>query len=186
MQFTIASLSAIVAMTSALATPNIQIRPTALSEYTVSTGAITYNTTTGTIYKNGGSSSDPDITTLITFDIPSSAAGKTCSFVFDLNNCLHCNPSPPTGTATFDVYTSLAPADHSTVSWPSGNLRDQYVGRMQAVKPGSAVWLDGYPQEGKAFPCPAGQLLAGELVGVGDSVDVQWDGIGEGPYIRVY
>src|ERR1700712_3550749 len=80
-----------------------QIRPLTLSHYTVNTGAIAYNVSTGNIHKGTGSQADPDIPTLVTFDIPTSAAGMTCSFVFDLNNCLHCNPSPPTGTQTFDV-----------------------------------------------------------------------------------
>lgn len=57
---------------------------------------------------------------------------------------------------------------------------------MKAVQPGSAVPVEGSPFGGVAFPCPAGQTLAGELVGVGDRVNVQWDGKGEGPYIHAY
>jgi hypothetical protein len=187
----IAALSSLLAFVSTAPAIDLQtrsdsqIRPLVLSLYTPATGATAYNVPTGKIYKNNGGLQDPDITTLITFSIPASAAGKTCSFVFDLNNCLHCNPSVPTGTATFDVYTSLAPATQDTTTWPNGNLRDEYAGRLTAVKPGSAVWLDGFPNEGQAFPCPAGQLLAGELVGAGDVLNVQWDGQGEGPYIRV-
>ncbi|KAF2814131.1 uncharacterized protein BDZ99DRAFT_372485, partial [Mytilinidion resinicola] len=76
-------------------------------------------------------------------------------------------------TAQFDAYTALAPADHSTKDWPSGNLRDQYVGRLKSVKPGLATYVDGFPKVGP-FPCPAGKTYGGELVGAGDQVNIQW------------
>ncbi|OCK86167.1 hypothetical protein K432DRAFT_376974 [Lepidopterella palustris CBS 459.81] len=183
MKFTLASLAAIIASTSAVPTPSPMIRPDSLSLYTVSTGAIDYNSPTGRIFKNGH---DSDVTTLLTFTFPDNTAGKTCQFNFALNDCLHCNPSPPTGTAQFDVYTSQAPADHSTTGWPSGNLRDEYVGRLQAIKPGVATYVPGFPVVGQGFPCPAGMTFGGELVGAGDNLDIQWDGKGEGPYFSVY
>lgn len=57
---------------------------------------------------------------------------------------------------------------------------------MKAQKPGSAIRVEGLPFGGAEFPCPAGQKLAGELVGAGNGVNVQWDGKGEGPYLKVY
>lgn len=183
MKLTITSLAALLTLTSATPTPDPMIRPDTLSQYTVSTGAIAYNVPTGRIHKNGV---DSDITTLVTFTFPDNTAGKTCEFNFALNNCLHCNPGYPYGTAQIDVYTSLAPADHSTTTWPNGNMRDQYIGRLQAIKPGVASYVAGFPVIGQGFPCPAGMTLGGELVGVGDVDEINWDGEGEGPYFRVY
>jgi len=178
---TTSALFSLLTLTSALPTEkradNI-IRPTVISQYSVWSGAVSYNTPTGLIFKSGRTS---DITTLATFSIPWSTAGKTCELVFSL-----LNNYPPTGTAQFDVYTSLAPADHSTTDWPSGNLRDHYAGRLKAVANGNAVNVEGLPPvAGEGFPCPAGQLLAGELVGAGDQVQVKWDAATEGPYIVV-
>jgi hypothetical protein len=184
MQFLTAALAAaILGFTSAIPTPgsiptgsNV-IVPTAISQYTVWTGAINFNTGSGKVFKNGIVS---DITTLATFDIPSSAAGKTCELHFVLDST-----STLSGSGQFDVFTSLAPATASTSSWPSGNLRDQYVGRMTAVANGEATWTPGFPSE-TSFPCPAGETLAGELVGTGDVDDVEWSQATAGPYILFY
>lgn len=186
MKFTSAIVAAILAFGASAAPveprqePNIY--PDSISLYEVWTGKVTYNVPTGKIFKDGRTT---DITTLGTFTFPASTAGKTCEFQFALNNCLHCNPGYPTGTANFDVYTAIKPADHSTNDWPSGNLRDQYIGRLHAVKPGVATPVEGLPKVGR-FPCPAGQTYGGELVGAGDQVSIQWDGKGEGPYFKVY
>ncbi|KAF2177911.1 hypothetical protein K469DRAFT_732197 [Zopfia rhizophila CBS 207.26] len=187
MKLTLAAVSAILSFASAAPLTARQdpiVRPATLSQYTVSTGAVTYNTPTGRIFKNGHES---DITTLVTFTFGPEFEGKTCEFVFELNSCLHCNPGVPTGTAQFDIYTSIAPPDHSTTTWPQGNLRDQYLGRLKAVKNGPATNVEGFqPVAGQKFPCPSGKTLGGELVGAGDQVEIQWDGRGEGPYIRIY
>jgi hypothetical protein len=181
MKLTLAAASAILAFASAAPT-NPNIFPDKLSRYEVWSGKVTYDVPTGQIFKDGKTT---DITTLLTFTFPDATAGKTCEFDFALNNCLHCNPSPPTGTLQFDAYTAIKPADRSTNDWPSGNLRDQYIGRLKAVKPGIATPVEGFPHVGP-FPCPAGKTLGGELVGAGDQVNIQWDGKGEGPYFRVY
>ncbi|KAF2096154.1 hypothetical protein NA57DRAFT_78925 [Rhizodiscina lignyota] len=172
-----ASFLSLLALTSAVPTKrSTTIEPEVISQYTVSTGAIDFNTETGVIFKNNGQSSD--ITTLGTFDIPSSADGLTCTFHFSL-------PSDATlsGTGKFDLFTSLAPATTSTTTWPNGNLRDQYVGRFQAALGEEATpGADGITTH-ISFPCPAGQLLAGELVGVGDVDDIEWDSATGGPFI---
>ena len=86
------------------------------------------------------------------------------------------------------MYTSLAPASGPSTTWPSGNLRDQYVGRLKAVTGGNAVNVEGLPPVvGHTFPCPApGSKLAGELVGAGDQVEIKWDVSFEGPYLRYW
>jgi hypothetical protein len=158
--------------------PSNIIRPTITSQYNVWTGAVRYNTPNGKIFKDGRTT---DITTLLTFDFPAASAGKMCSFQFDLS-------SDPTaivsGTAQFDVFTSLAPAHRSTTTWPSGNLRDQHFGRMTARRDGEATWVDGFPTFGKSFPCPAGQTYGGELVGTGDVDHIEWVAANSGPYIK--
>jgi hypothetical protein len=181
--FTAAIAAAILGFTAAVPTPSTIpsgsdiIVPTTISQYTVWTGAINFNTGAGKIFKNGLVS---DITTLSTFNIPSAAAGRTCELHFVLDST-----STLSGSGQFDVFTSLAPATTSTTTWPSGNLRDQYVGRMTAVADGEATWTPGFPSV-PTFPCPAGQLLAGELVGTGDVDDIEWSQSTAGPYILFY
>jgi hypothetical protein len=102
-----------------------------------------------------------------------------CSFHFDIDLAT----SEVAGTGQFDVFTSLAPAEKDTNSWPSGNLRDQHIGRMQAKNGDAATWVDGFPTFGQAFLCPAGQTYGGELVGVGDFDYIQWLAGTDGPYI---
>ncbi|OCL07011.1 hypothetical protein AOQ84DRAFT_440458 [Glonium stellatum] len=113
MKFTVASLASLLTLVSAIPTPSPMLRPDTLSQCAASTGAITYDVLTSRIHKNGISS---DITTLVTFTFPDDTESKTCEFNFALNNYLHCNPGYPSGTAQIDVYTSLAPADHSTTT----------------------------------------------------------------------
>lgn len=55
---------------------------------------------------------------------------------------------------------------------------------MQAHLAGDATWVPGFPADGQSFPCPAGQIIAGELVGTGDVDDIEWvQGSGIGPTI---
>jgi Ubiquitin 3 binding protein But2 C-terminal domain len=184
MQFLSAvAVTALLGFTTALPAPqgsapgsNI-IKPTTRSQYEVWTGAVHFNVPNGKIFKNGHTT---DITTLLTFDIPADAQGKTCEFHFALDTA-----STVSGSGQFDVFTSLAPATKDTTTWPQGNLRDQYGGRMKANLGGEATWVDGFPQPGKSFPCPAGLKVAGELVGTGDVDDIEWvAGNGVGAYIK--
>lgn len=187
MQFlTTAIAAAILGFTTAVPTPSSipsgsgVIVPTTISQYSVWTGAVNFNTGAGKIFKNGRVS---DVTTLATFDIPRAASGMTCELHFVLDG--GASPSTLSGSAQFDVFTSLAPATTSTTTWPSGNLRDQYVGRMTALAGAEAVWADGFPNV-RTFPCPGGELLAGELVGTGDVDDIEWIQSSAGPYILFY
>ncbi|CAN9322583.1 unnamed protein product [Alternaria alternata] len=144
------------------------IKPRVTPLYEVWTGAVRHNTANGKVFKDGKTT---DITTLLTFDYPPESAGKTCSFHFDLASDASAKVS---GTGQFDVFTALAPAASSTSSWPSGNLRDQHLGRMTAQRGGAATWVSGFPALGQGFPCPAGKTYGGELVGVGDADFIEW------------
>jgi hypothetical protein len=154
--------------------PNI-IRPSARSQYDVWTGAINYNTPTGKIFKNGQTT---DVTTLLTFDYPAATTGLQCEFHFYLDPT-----ATLSGTGAFDVFSSLAPATESTTGWPPGNLRDQDLGRMQAVLPGEAVFLAGYGNEAQLFDCPSMVTVGMELVPTGDVDDIEWVGALAGAYI---
>jgi hypothetical protein len=185
---TAATTLAILGFASALPSPSPQnitsganiIKPTTRSQYEVWTGAVHFNLQAGKIFKDGHTT---DVTTLLTFNIPSAAASKTCEFHFFLSSDA---TSKLSGTGQFDVFTSLAPATKDTTTWPNGNLRDQHAGRMQAFLPGEAQWLDGFPTTGKSFPCPSGQILAGELVGTGDVDDIEWVAGNSGAYIKYF
>ncbi|EON69901.1 hypothetical protein W97_09165 [Coniosporium apollinis CBS 100218] len=151
--------------------------PAAISLYEVWTGAVQYKVDEGKIFKSGKTT---DITTLATFEIPAWTGGLTCEFVFELTE-----GATLTGSKRFQVFTSQKPATASSKSWPSGNLRDQNLGTMEAVKPGRATIVEG-PATSAFFPCPAGQTIAGELVGQNDQVDIAWNNKVAGPRIRVH
>lgn len=144
------------------------IRPKAVSQYDVWTGAVRYQTLNGKIFKDGKTT---DVTTLLTFEFPEASNGKTCSFQFDLTRDSSAKVS---GTGEFDVYISQAPATTSASTWPSGNLRDHHIGRMTAKANAPATWVSGFPIFGQSFPCPAGQVYGGELVGVGSVDSIEW------------
>jgi hypothetical protein len=176
---TAAIFAAIIGYTLAAPTPTPSgestINHKTLSLYTVWTGAIEYGAHWGNIFKDGRSS---DVTTLLTFDIPADTQGKTCSFHLSLDSS-----SAVQGTGQFDVFTSLAPVTQSTTTWPSGSVRDQYFGRMQAYDYQEATYVEGFPNKAHNFPCPYGQLLAIELVGTGDIDLIEWNGPTIGPYL---
>jgi len=152
------------------------ISPTVISQYNVWTGAISFDTSEGKIFKDGR---QPDITTLVTFDFPDWTEGRQCEFTFELDSTAQLS-----GSKLFDVFTSLGPATESTKDWPHGNLRDQHAGRMRAFLPGFAEWVFGVGPSPK-FDCPTGQTLAGELVGVYDVDHIEWDNSVAGPRIHV-
>jgi hypothetical protein len=176
------SLLALAGIANAIPTPQSgtgsnQIKPTVRSQYEVSTGAIHYNTPTGKIFN---SYAGKDITTLLTFDLPSTLQGKTCSFHFALDAA----SATATGTKQFDLYSSLAPATQSTTGWGPGNQRNQFMGRMTAIVPGEAAYVaDIYPKTGASFPCPYGGKFGYELVGAGDLVDIEWTPPASSSYI---
>ncbi|EON61141.1 hypothetical protein W97_00352 [Coniosporium apollinis CBS 100218] len=194
MKFTSSAIAAVLGFTSsafAAPTPNnntgapapqsgssyTTINPTATSLYEVWTGAVHHGVYYGKIYKSGQTT---DITTLASFDIPAWAEGHTCQFVFELDE--HATLK---GSKRFQVFTSQKPATQSSASWPSGNLRDQHLGLMEATKPGRAAIVDG-PARSTYFPCPGGYTIAGELVGQNDQVHIEWNTYAAGPKILIY
>jgi Ubiquitin 3 binding protein But2 C-terminal domain len=149
---------------------------TTISQYSVYTGAINFNTSTGEIFKTDGPPPSSDITTLVTFNLPTASAGQTCAFHFNL-----APGSTLSGSGLFDVFTSLQPATQSTTSWPPGNQRNNQVARLQAAI-GEATYVSGFPNSVQSFPCPSG-TWAIELVGVYDNDDIEWDETDSGSYI---
>lgn len=176
MHFLPTTLLALLPLISALPTtgPNStpafidSIRPATLSTYFVSTGAVHYNTNEGHILKHANSQSDE--TTLLTFNVPPEYANRQCSFGFSLNG-----PTDYTsGSSLFDLFCSLKPATADAKTWPSGNLRDHFHGRM-SIDPVAKVgkWVEGLGGEAEVFPCPVG-VFGVETVGVNDRDDVYW------------
>jgi hypothetical protein len=113
--FTAAIVATILAFTSAVPTSNPYpsgsfyapqgagyITPKAISQFTVSTGAVNFKVQYGKVFKGGRRSG---ITTLMTFDIPPEAEDKTCAFHFFLDLT-----SIVSGTGQFDIFLSQAPA----------------------------------------------------------------------------
>jgi hypothetical protein len=138
---------------------------------------VRYQTPNGKIFKDGKTT---DVTTLLTFEFPKASQDKTCSFHFDLTG----NPSAKvSGTGEFDVFISQAPATSNAATWPSGNLRDHHIGRMNAKAKAPATWVSGFPTFGQSFPCPAGKTYGSELVGVGSVDQIEWLASAAGAYI---
>ncbi|KAF5024514.1 hypothetical protein F66182_3454 [Fusarium sp. NRRL 66182] len=136
------------------------------------------------IVKNGKTADET--TTIVTFEFDETARGKTCMLLFDL-----WDRDVSTGSKTLDVFTySDPPSGPGTFSaadaaeWASLNSRDNHVGRIKVPKPGVATWEQSY-QGWPRIPCPAGQLIGVEFVGVGDGVEVRWDIGVTGPRFRV-
>jgi hypothetical protein len=189
MQFLPATLLTLIPLISAIpldipqpSGPLGKILPTTLSNYFVSTGAIHFNTNEGHIMKHANTQSDQ--TTLLTFNVGPEYANRQCSFGFALNG-----PTDYTsGSNEFDLFCSLKPAEADAASWPSGNLRDHFHGRMN-VDPMSKVgtWVEGVGGEAEVFPCPVG-IFGVETVGVNDKVDIYWDKFGgsDGLHLVVY
>jgi hypothetical protein len=145
------------------------IRPAVRSQYAVWTGAITYNTGVGKIFKDGRSS---DITTLITFNIPNAVVGKKVAFHFYTDAA---TSAAATGSRQFDLYTSSAPAKKSTTTWPPGNQREKQIGRYQLAKSsGEAALLAEFPQEAASYTFNSAGAYGIELVGVNDNDYIAW------------
>ncbi len=168
--------------------PVAAILPDFTSQYTASTGAIDFHTSRGLVSRapqNGGK----DITTLVTFELPSQYASNQCQLIFDFGGDVSSSIS---GTGKAQIFTSLAPAEQDTSSWPSGNLRNQNLGTIQVSAQGRALWEagsgPGASVDGR-FPCAdiAGKIYGGEVVPVGDTDTISWAaGSYDGPKILVW
>lgn len=73
------------------------------------------------------------------------------------------------GSQEFDIFTSNAQPIMDTESRPYENLRDNFAGRLLfSIVPGFAEFEAGFTKEARQFPCPGGQMVGYELVGVND------------------
>ncbi|KAK5446688.1 hypothetical protein LTS15_009621 [Exophiala xenobiotica] len=174
-----ASLSPISSSQSPASTalrPSTTVFPDTYSQYDVSNGAISYDTQHGEIKKQTGSN---DITTLLNFKFPNHTSGTTCQFSFWLGS-----DSTHSGSQKIDIFTSNAQPIENTDSWPYGNLRDNFAGRLMfSVVPGFAEFEAGFTNEAHQFPCSGGHMVGYELVGVNDEDLIRWDKASSGPYI---
>ncbi|KAJ9312040.1 hypothetical protein DTO271D3_7743 [Paecilomyces variotii] len=155
--------------------------PRAVSLFYVSSGDIQYNSSYGLIYKGTGSMSDSDVTTLVTFDVPESWAGKSCRLYFDL-----APEDVLSGSNTADVFTSLTIVEQSSSNWSPGNQRNEYLGRFTVDGSRKGKWIDTDDGDTPRFKCPANEAIAWELVGVSDRVKIRWAAkSGNGPRIEM-
>jgi hypothetical protein len=168
--------------------PIATVLPDFTSQYTASTGAVDFHTSRGLVSRTH-SNNGKDITTLVTFELDQKYSGNQCQLVFDLGTDYS---SYVTGTSKAQIFTSLAPAEADSESWPSGNLRNQNLGTIDVNAYGRATWEagsgPGASVEGK-FPCSliAGHIYGGEIVPVGDEDTISWAvGRGDGPKILVF
>ncbi|KAF2268658.1 hypothetical protein CC78DRAFT_529672 [Lojkania enalia] len=154
-----------------------KLTPAAISQYTVNTGAINYDTTKGLVSKPGNGN---DITTLVTFNIPALPSGTKCSLAFYLPPD---SSSIATGSKKLDIFSSNGPAPGSRSTWPPGNQRNQHLGRWNVVVGSDASWESGFPITGQSFDCPVAGSYGYEVVGVYDLDRVEWDGGVGGVYM---
>jgi hypothetical protein len=187
MKFTAATLLSIAGLATAAPAPvangqggggpAVSFSPGVVSQYSVWSGAIKYNTGVGKVFKNGQTT---DISTLLTFTYPAASAGKTCSINLYLDSA-----STQTGAKEIDIFSSLAPAPGPRSSWGPGNQRNNHLGRIKITKPGSGVYESGYPKTGASYPCPAPGTKAGyEFVATDDTTNTVWtQAAGVGAYI---
>ncbi|KAI9868908.1 MAG: hypothetical protein M1813_002730 [Trichoglossum hirsutum] len=147
------------------------IYPIASSTFDASSNALTYGGDYGVVKRTQGSH---DISTLITFDMPTSFAGKKCQFDFPLTSSAIVD-----GTGQIQVFTSRYEPVGDATLW--GTQRDQDLGRVQAVNNGPSTGINGFSSP-VTFDCPIGHYTI-ELVPTGDNDDVEWNVYTEGPEI---
>jgi len=162
--------------------PLATIHPIILSQYTVSTGAVNFATQTGLVSKSPNNHG-ADITTLVTFIVDQAYSGYTCRLGFDL-----APTDVSSGSGQVDLFMSLAPAAGLSTTWPSGNQRDNFLGRIQTQVGTDGTFIQAIDGVDQGFPCSsiAGNYYGGEVVGVNDVDYVSWASINNGPKIIVY
>ncbi|KAE8358322.1 hypothetical protein BDV27DRAFT_137912 [Aspergillus caelatus] len=145
------------------------------------------------VVKNGNAADET--TTIVTFNIPTTADGHKCKLLFDL-----WDRDVSSGSKQADVFTATRPtgasaSDSNTQSVSLQSVskevadvivqsREEHVGRISVSAPGTADWVlayQGYPE----FDCPAGQMVGFEFVGVNDEVAIRWDIGVTGPRVQV-
>ncbi|KAF2824243.1 hypothetical protein CC86DRAFT_420695 [Ophiobolus disseminans] len=146
--------------------PNI-LRPTVISSYSTTNGAITYDVPKGTAAKT----SSGEISTLVTFSNPSQTLPTDCRVRFYLDGA---DAGVVTeGTKQINIFTSFkgAPEGGSTGWGGPGNQRNGDVGRFLVYKGGNADLLWG----NEVVKCPAkGETVAFEVVPAGEVDRVEW------------
>lgn len=170
------SIIALAAAAPLEARADVTVLPTKLSQYTYSAGAVAYNTGHGYVSRypqNGGK----DISTLVTFEVPAQYASNQCQLILSLNK----PGSYASGSQMAQIFTSLKPATASKDTWPTGNLRDQNLGIIQAVTGSNATWVAGTGVAATnkgVFPCSelAAYVVGMEVTPVGDANTISWAG----------
>lgn len=182
--------SAVAASAAAVASPqqaqetHTTLYPWGTYRYWVETGEIKEDPQDQLLIVKNGNAAD-ETTTIVAFNVPESAEGKQCELHFEL-----WDRDVSTGSMMLDVFTYQdPPEDTSELARMLGSDemargRDRHAGRVQVPKPGVAEWIqsyNGWPR----VPCPAGQRIGIEYVGVGDAVEVRWDIGVTGPTFRI-
>ncbi|SPO07244.1 uncharacterized protein DNG_09938 [Cephalotrichum gorgonifer] len=147
----------------------------------VQTGAIVEDPQDQPLVVKNGNQAD-ETTTIVAFNVPEDAAGKQCQLLFELWS----DRDTSTGSQRLDVFTyNNPPADASGIqALLKTKERNEHAGRIIASFDEEAVWeqsYDGWP----IIPCPAGERIGIEYVGVGDAVVVQWDIGVTGPRLQI-
>jgi hypothetical protein len=150
------------------------LKPTIISQYSGTNGAITYNVEKGIAAKTNTG----DITTLVTFDNTSrDDMPTTCRLRFSLDS--NDNSIALEGTKQVNIFSSLKPAPkEGSRGWGGpGNQRNLDIDMVTMYRGGD--FLVGY------VPCPGkGKGPVGyEIVPVGDVDRVEWNGEMGGLYL---
>jgi hypothetical protein len=159
--------------------------PWATYRYWVNSGKIVQDPQDQLLIVKNGKPAD-ETTAIVTFQFDQSTRGKTCQLLFEL-----WDRDVSTGTQKLDVFTYSDPPTSAqkfsaddAARLASLKSRNNHVGRIYVPKPGNATWEQSY-QGWPTIPCPAGQLIGVEFVGVGDRVEVRWDIGVTGPRFKV-
>ncbi|KAF2706681.1 hypothetical protein K504DRAFT_493066 [Pleomassaria siparia CBS 279.74] len=170
--------------------PESVVYPATNSVWHQATGQVEFDRPGGRLVRNYGLNEDE--TTLFLIMYTEASQGKTCQFMFEMNN--DCGTEAYTNPgATFDIYSSLQTIDKSVASGAS-NYRNQHIGRMTSVAGSKGVGGRAVPafadetEERFQFPCPdrkGGAYYMYELVPTGGhSINMTW-GKRDGPWVMV-
>lgn len=157
------------------------LKPTVISQYSGTNGAITYNVNTGTATKTPSG----DITTLVTFENTSLDLPITCRLRFFLDSAD--SAIILEGTKQVNIFSSLNPAAvQGSKGWGGpGNQRNQDLGRFALYKGGNGDFVRGFPTGVDSVPCPkkgAGPV-GFDIVPVGEVDRVEWSAALSGLYL---
>ncbi|KAH7063965.1 hypothetical protein BKA63DRAFT_174865 [Paraphoma chrysanthemicola] len=152
------------------------LKPSVISQFDGSNGAITYNVATGSATKTNRG----DITTLVTFKPDFEIPATTCYLRFFLDG--NDNAVKLGGSKQVNIFSSLQPApEHNVAAWgPPGNQRNLDLGRFSLYKGGNGDIVYGPA----TFACPKKGSSAGfEVVPTGETDEVTWSASLSGLYL---